>query len=406
MHISWNHRAAQGLALLSILCSTQTAVTAQGHIAQNNQRQWFSGPQNAGNANPLPEGYPQNAGGLNSEPGYATPVEPVPGSDGFPSNAGASTPLPEGYPGSSGSSSPLPNVYPSGSSGELNQQPGAFPGRADNVEAGRPEYSGAQSYGSASGQARFSSPFQSAPQESAESSGYNNYQQNFCRPQPGWLYPQQRYGTLPSGITLPISLDTTIAPETAKKGDYIQAHITQNITLGGPNYLPGGTVVTGEVVPPDFGQSNDSKRADRKAERKGSMTILFDQFRLPNGLLIPLQAHLVGDIDNYKPKGNEANKPEGFGAKLLNFGLRTTLGNGMGSAFGAGLGGISQGHYGVGSGAYYGMAMGSASGAMYGALQRHPRGVLIHAGTQMQMQIEQPVQIPAPTHGNRQQGAY
>lgn len=399
MHTSWNHRAARSLALLSILCSTQTAVTAQEQFAQNPQRQWFSGPedgspqgypQNIGS--PLPEGYPQNAGGLNSsEPGYATPIEPVAGPDGYPSNAGASSPMPEGYP--------------TGNNGQSNQQPGPFPGRADNVEAGRPEYSGTRSYGSASDAAPFSSPFQS-PQENAESSGYNSYQQNFGRPQPGWLYPQQRYGTLPSGITLPISLDTTVAPETAKKGDYIQAHITQNITLGGPNYLPGGTVVTGEVVPPDFGQSNDSKRADRKAERKGSMTILFDQFRLPNGLLIPLQAHLVGDIDNYKPKGNEANKPEGFGAKLLNFGLRTTLGNGMGSAFGAGLGGISQGHYGVGSGAYYGMAMGSASGAMYGALQRHPRGVLIHAGTQMQMQIEQPVQIPAPTHGNRQQGAY
>lgn len=393
MHFSWNHCAAQGLALLSILCSTQTAVTAQEQVAQNNQRQWFSGPQgypqNA--ASPLPEGYPPNAGGLNSsEPGYATPIEPVAGPDGYPSNTGASSPMPDGYP--------------AGNSGESNQQPGPYPGRADNVEAGRPEYSPA--YGSNSGSSPFSSPFQMAPQENAEASGYNNCRQNFGRPQPGWLYPQQRFGTLPSGITLPITLDTTVAPETAKKGDYIQAHITQNITLGGPNYLPGGTVVTGEVVPPDFGQRNDNPKADRKAERKGSMTILFDQFRLPNGLLIPLQAHLVGDIDNYKPKGNEANKPEGFGAKLLNFGLRTTLGNGMGSAFGAGLGGISQGRYGVGSGAYYGMAMGSASGAMYGALQRHPRGVLIHAGTQMQMQIEQPVQIPGPTHGNRQEGAF
>lgn len=387
MDISWNHRAAQALILVSLFFSSLVSVKAQDYPTGNAADQGSAYPGN--NSAPLPQGYP-------------TGDAPVQG-PAYPVNNSA--PLPQGYPtgdaagqGSTtfpgNDSAPLPQGYPGGNTESSGYSPEGYANYNSSPRA----------YNGASGPAPFSSPFQFSPNtQQQESSAYENYQQNFCRPQPGWLYPQQQSATLPSGITLPITLDTTIAPETAKKGDYIQAHIPQNITLGGPNYLPGGTVVTGEVVPPDFG-----KRDDRKVERTKNMTILFDQFRLPNGTLIPLQAHLVGDIDNYKPKGNEANKPEGLGARLLNFGLRTTLGNGMGTAFGAGLGGISQGRYGVGSGAYYGMATGSASGALYGMLQHRGRnGVLIHAGTQMQMQIEQPVQIPSTQHGGpRRQGTF
>lgn len=240
-----------------------------------------------------------------------------------------------------------------------------------------------QSFGNDSS-AQFSAP------QYGNTPDYYSYQQNFCRPPAGWLYPQQQSATLPSGLTLPISLDTSISTQAAKEGDYIQAHINHNITLGGPNYLPGGTVVTGEVT---------ASKPGRRAERSGLLTIQFNQLRLPNGLLIPIQAHLVGDIGNYKLNGNDTVRGEGLGTKILNFGLRTGLGAGMGTAFGCAIGGISQGRYGVGSGAWSGMAIGSGAGALYSLLGRRGRDVLIHAGTQMQLQVDEPVQIPGPSAG-------
>ncbi len=213
---------------------------------------------------------------------------------------------------------------------------------------------------------------------------------SFMRPPHGWFYPRAQSSTVPSGLVLPISLDTSISTQAAKPGDYIQAHISQNITLGGAGYLPGGTVVTGTVI---------ASKAGRRGERSGSETIAFTQFRLPNGLLIPISAHLVGDIANYKNPGNDTFAGEGLGTKVLNLGLRTSASAGMGAVLGMGIGGISDGARGLGSGAWSGMAMGAGVGALESLVWRRGRDVLVHAGTQMQLQLDEPVEIPSPSRG-------
>ena len=226
--------------------------------------------------------------------------------------------------------------------------------------------------------------------EGGYSPSYNRYQQNFYRPQSGWLYPRPQSSTVPSGLVIPITLDTSISTQAAKPGDYIQAHIGQNITLGGTGYIPGGTVVSGEV---------SAAKSGRWAERSGLLSIDFNQFRLPNGLLIPVSAHLIGNIGNYKQKGNGTYRGEGWGTKLLNFGLRSGLGAGLGAGLGCAVGGISGGGSGVGSGAWSGMAMGAGMGALDSLVLRRGRDVIIHAGTPMQLQIDQPLEIPGPSPG-------
>lgn len=218
---------------------------------------------------------------------------------------------------------------------------------------------------------------------------YEAPQYSFEKPSRGWLYPaaQAPVTTIPSGLILPISLDTSISTSAARPGDYIQAHISQNISLGGPAYLPGGTVVTGTVT--------DSKPG-RWAERSGSLTVSFTQLRLPTGLIIPISAHLVGGIANYKNHGNDTFRGEGIGTKLLNLGLRTSASAGMGAVLGMGIGAISDGGRGLGSGCWSGMAMGAGVGALESLVWRRGRDVLVHAGTHMQLQLEDPVEIPGP----------
>lgn len=222
-------------------------------------------------------------------------------------------------------------------------------------------------------------------------SGYASYQpqvpaRRFSRPAPGWLYPQAQYSTFPAGLVLPISLDTTISPRSAKTGDYIQAHVSQNVTSGGTGYLPGGSVVTGSV---------SSSTGGRRGEHHGSLTIDFTRLRLPNGLLIPISAHLVGEISNYKSYGNG----EGRGSGLLNLGLRTTASAGMGSILEMGVGSFSDGGRGLGSGCLSGLAMGAGVGALESLVWRHHREALIHSGTKMQMQLDDPVQLPTSSRG-------
>lgn len=210
-------------------------------------------------------------------------------------------------------------------------------------------------------------------------------------PPPGWSYqpmgrmlPHYQESVATGGLTIPIVLDTSISTQAAKPGDYIQAHVGQNISLSGAGYIPSGTVVTGSVT---------ASKPGRWAERSGLLTISFDQMRLPNGISIPISAHLVGDIGKYK-NNNDTVRGEGMGTKLMNLGIRGGLGAGLGAALGTAVGGIAGGGYGCGRGAWSGAAIGGGIGALDSLVLRRGRDVIIHGGTPMQLQLDDAVSIP------------
>ncbi|MBY0356377.1 MAG: hypothetical protein K2W82_00130 [Candidatus Obscuribacterales bacterium] len=216
-------------------------------------------------------------------------------------------------------------------------------------------------------------------------------------PPQGWSYqpmgqqqsmlPHYENSTAPAGLNLSIVLDTSISTQAAREGDYIQAHIAQNVSLSGAGYIPAGTVVTGVVT---------AAKAGRWAERSGLLTISFNQMRLPNGTTFPISAHLVGDIGKYKSKDNTV-RGEGMGTKLFNLGVRGGLGAGLGAALGTAVGAIGGGGYGAGMGAWSGAAIGGGIGALDSLVLRKGRDVVIHGGTPMQLQLDEPIQIPGPT---------
>lgn len=192
-----------------------------------------------------------------------------------------------------------------------------------------------------------------------------------------------RVATAPAGLVIPVTLQTSISTQVARNGDYVQASIDHNIPLQGLSYIPAGSVVSEQV--------NDAA-AGRMMNRSGVLGISFTNLRLPDGMSVPIQAHILGDIGKYAQNSGGDVHGEGWGRKLGAFALRTGIGAGGGALFGTALGAIAGGS--VGTGAWAGTAIGGGIGALDDVFLRKGRNVLLNAGTSMQVQLDAQIQIP------------
>ena len=221
-----------------------------------------------------------------------------------------------------------------------------------------------------------------------ETSYQNNYPQFRAR-------PEQVYA--PSGLTMPVQLQTAISTQVAREGDLIQGQISHMISLGGRGYIPAGTQIVGDVSKSIKG---------RRLSRSGLLSIEFTSMRLPDGKQIPIQAHLVGDIAKYKNKGQgqqDVFRGEGWGTKAGQLFLRGLGGAGLGAALGTGLGAIAGGGSGVGRGAWGGAAIGGGLGAA-DMLLRKGKDVIIPSGTEVEVQLDQPAALPSFAQGENNSG--
>ena len=198
---------------------------------------------------------------------------------------------------------------------------------------------------------------------------------------------QARVAYAPAGLVIPITLNTAISTEVAKAGDFIQATISQNVALSGASYVPAGSVVTGQVTEAEAG---------RRFSRSGSLSVQFNQLRLPNGSTIPMSAHILGNIGKYSDKNN-TYRGEGWGTKFEQFALRGALSAGAGAALGTAVGAIAGG---VGRGAWSGAAIGGGLGVLDTLVLRKGRNVVIGSGTPMQLQLDDPITLPLSGYPN------
>jgi hypothetical protein len=203
---------------------------------------------------------------------------------------------------------------------------------------------------------------------------------------PQGAYRQGRVSYAPAGLTMPISLQTSISTQVAKAGDMIQANISQTMYLG-DSTIPAGSVVVGTITDSDPG---------RRLSRSGKLSIKFNRLRTPDGVETPITAHLVGGIDKYTDVGNDQSdtmRGEGWKAKVGQTAIRGGVGAGAGAALGTALGAIA-GRSGtaVGRGAWGGAAIGGGVGAA-SMLLRKGRDVVIPSGTQMQLQLDAPAAV-------------
>jgi hypothetical protein len=56
---------------------------------------------------------------------------------------------------------------------------------------------------------------------------------------------------VPSGILLPVTLETTITAENAQPGTTIRCRLDQRVPLGNKHYIPRGTELLGTSPPQD-----------------------------------------------------------------------------------------------------------------------------------------------------------
>lgn len=281
----------------------------------------------------------------------------------------------------------------------------ANPGNAQS-QAGAPGYGGNEGRGFAAQTGNFAYPGTQFSGYSVYNSNYRNYgAPEYGAPSP-YPYGSPMYGQaaanvspypsmfrgnvscLPQGLQIPISLRTAISTQVAKSGDYIQAAIDQNVSAGGSGYLPAGSVVSGEIT---------ESQAGRRLSRSGSLSIQFNQLRLPSGVVEPINAHLVGQIGKYKEGADNEMHGEHWTGKLGQFALRGLLGAGLGAGLGTGIGAIAGGGTGAGMGAWSGAAVGGGIGGL-DMLLRKGRDVIIPSGTKMELQLDQPINLPGPTY--------
>jgi hypothetical protein len=234
--------------------------------------------------------------------------------------------------------------------------------------------------------------YQNLPPQGAPGYGappmYNNqggapyYQQGGAGYQPQF---QGRVAMAPAGLSMPISLKTSISTQVAKAGDMIEAQISQTM------YLGNGTIPAGSVVEGTITEAKDGKRLSRS----GELSIKFNRLRTPDGIETPITAHLVGGIGKYTDEGSDTSdtvKGEGWKAKVGQTAIRGGVGAGAGAALGTALGAIAGGGRGVGRGAWGGAAIGGGVGAA-SMLMRKGRDVIIPSGTQMNLQLDAPATI-------------
>ena len=229
---------------------------------------------------------------------------------------------------------------------------------------------------------------------------------------------------VPSGMSLNASLSTSISTDVAKPGDLVQATLSQPVILSG-GQIPAGSTLVGHVA---------SASAGGFLGKSGRLTINFNRLRLPNGLELPMSAHIMGELGKYKQTGNDNGSfaGEGAGTKVGQALMRTAIGAGTGAALGTAVGAIAghgnrsvsytptYGMYGAtvvpvgyapsyqngaargaGRGAWSGAAIGGGVGLADSLLLRRGKNIEISSGTPVQLQLDAPIMISSQTQYGR-----
>ncbi len=89
----------------------------------------------------------------------------------------------------------------------------------------------------------------------------------------------------PSGGIVHARLTTPLTSATAKKGDAVDALLTEPLTVSDKLLLPVGTMIAGSVI--------EVRRA-RRFKHNGELRILFHEVKLPNGLEQKIESNLEG----------------------------------------------------------------------------------------------------------------
>ena len=176
---------------------------------------------------------------------------------------------------------------------------------------------------------------------------------------------------LPTGTSVKMKLETTLATFSSKAGDPFSARVTEPVVVDGKTVIPIGATVEGRVT-----KANEPRRIAGKP----TITIFPENLVLPNGDRFMLNASLV---DTSRGRGTDVN-PEGQFKGAGHEGKDLTE-IGMGTGGGMLVGGLAGG----GKGFLIGGAVGATVTVTHW-LGKH-RSAMLPAGTELVMELSRPM---------------
>lgn len=177
--------------------------------------------------------------------------------------------------------------------------------------------------------------------------------------------PEPILVTVPAGTLLDVSFMQDLSSKTNNAGDTFMAQVINDVVLGRDNVIPAGSTVIGTVT--------TAKALDKKIGGKAELALDFSQLELPSGQTASIRASFA-----------EAGKSET---------VKDTATIGGATAGGALLGKIlRKDKKNEDKATVIGAVVGAAVGTVIAA-KTEGEEVMIPAGTQISLQLTEPVQI-------------
>ncbi len=185
--------------------------------------------------------------------------------------------------------------------------------------------------------------------------------------------------TVPDGITIRASLETTLSTKTARPGDRFTATVRDPVYVEGREVIPYGATIEGRVA--------EVKRPGH-IHHVGKLDISYERIDLPNGDREPLVASTAGTESRSGKRAKINDEGEIAGPSSTKRKAAEVAGaGGIGAAIGAIAGGAK------------GTAIGGGTGALIGladAMRRRGRDLELPAGTLLVIRLDRPLRVNAP----------
>lgn len=182
--------------------------------------------------------------------------------------------------------------------------------------------------------------------------------------------------TLPTGTSLKMKLETTLATFSNHAGDPFQARVMEPVVVNGQSVIPVGTTVQGRVT---------KTSEPRRIAGKPTIALFPEAIVLPNGERYMLNATLV---DTNRGRGTDVNTEGQFKGAGRDGKDLTEIG--MGTGGGMLIGGLAGG----GQGLLIGGAIGAGATVTHW-LSKH-RSATLPAGTALWMELSRPMEMSQP----------
>lgn len=205
--------------------------------------------------------------------------------------------------------------------------------------------------------------------------GLPSYGSNYYAPSDDNSAPLKGHITsIPKGTTLAIQTDQAISSYAAHIGDPVNATLENDLYINDSMAVPAGSQVQGQVA----NVSNASMMG-----KHGSIDVRFDNIKLQDGRVIPINAHIVTQDKSGVLKGDSylVDVAKGVGIAAGATGVGTLMGTAAGSLLGS-----------AGTGAMFGLGVGAIGGMGY-AMARKGKDVIVPAGSRMSVLIDAPITV-------------